>query len=104
VATHPDFPLNNECFGKTLGIVGIGSIGRVVAKKANAFGFRCLAYDPMLQGSSVLEENFFIPLIPMDELLSQSDVVTLHLPFLPDTKNLFNATTLEKMKVGSYTN
>ena len=92
----------NESLGKTIGIVGFGSIGRVVARKANAFGFRCLAFDPMLLGPSVSLENFSVPLLALNELLAQSDVVTLHLPLLPDTKNLFNAATLENMKVGSY--
>lgn len=91
-----------ECFGKTLGIVGVGSIGSAVAKKAQAFGFQCLAYDPMLSGSTVSIENFSFPLVTLNELLSSSDVVTLHIPLLPETKNLFNANTLEKMKVGSY--
>ncbi len=98
---RPRFSSYNECLGKTLGIVGFGSIGRVVAKKAHAFGFRCLAYDPMLQGSSVSLEHFSVPLMALNELLAQSDVVTLHLPFLPDTKNLFSANTLEKMKIGA---
>jgi (S)-sulfolactate dehydrogenase len=98
---RPRFSNYNECLGKTLGIVGFGSIGRVVATKAHAFGFRCLAFDPMLLGSSVSLEHFSVPLVALSELLAQSDVVTLHLPLLPGTKNLFSATTLDKMKVGS---
>lgn len=98
---RPRFSRYNECLGKTLGIVGFGSVGRVVAKKAHAFGFRCLAYDPMLQGSAVSLEHFSVPLMALNELLAQSDVVTLHLPFSPDTKNLFSAHTLEQMKIGA---
>ena len=95
---RPRFSTYHEFLGKTVGIVGFGSIGRVVAKKANAFGLKCLAYDPMLTQSSVDLDGFAVPLLPLDQVLSSSDVITLHLPFLPETKNLFNASTLDQMK------
>ena len=98
---RPRFSSYHEFLGKTVGIVGFGSIGRVVAKKANAFGLKCLAYDPMLTQSSVDLDGFTVPLLPLDQVLSSSDVITLHLPFLPETKNLFNAATLDQMKKGA---
>jgi len=98
---RPRFSSYHEFLGQTIGIVGFGSIGRVVAKKANAFGLRCLAYDPMLSASSVELDGFSVPLISLSELLGKSDAVTLHLPFLPETKNLFNASTLDQMKPGA---
>jgi (S)-sulfolactate dehydrogenase len=73
----------------------------VVAKKANAFGLQCLAYDPMLSGSPVELPGFSVPLLPLSDLLAKSDAVSLHLPFLPETKNLFNASTLDQMKSGA---
>jgi (S)-sulfolactate dehydrogenase len=98
---RPRFSTYHEFLGKTIGIVGFGSIGRVVAKKANAFGLHCLAYDPMLPAGSVELVGFSVPLLSLNDLLAKSDVVTLHLPFLPETKNLFNAATLDQMKNGA---
>jgi (S)-sulfolactate dehydrogenase len=98
---RPRFSAYHEFLGQTIGIVGFGSIGRVVAKKAHAFGLRCLAYDPMLSGNSVELDRFSVPLLSLSELLEKSDAVTLHLPFLPETKNLFNASTLDQMKSGA---
>ena len=98
---RPRFSGYHEFLGKTIGIVGFGSIGRVVAKKAHAFGLHCLAFDPMLSGSPVELDGFSVPLLSLGDLLAKSDVVTLHLPFLPETKNLFNAATLGQMKNGA---
>ncbi|MBT8561852.1 hydroxyacid dehydrogenase [Polynucleobacter paneuropaeus] len=98
---RPRFSNYHEFLGKTIGIVGFGSIGRVVAKKAHAFGLHCLAYDPMLSGESVEIDGFIVPLLSLKDLLAKSDAVTLHLPFLPETKNLFNASVLDQMKSGA---
>jgi (S)-sulfolactate dehydrogenase len=98
---RPRFSSYHEFLGKTIGIVGFGSIGRVVAQKAHAFGLECLAYDPMLSGSSLELSGFSVPLLSLSDLLGRSDAVTLHLPFLPETKNLFNASTLDQMKKGA---
>ena len=56
---RPHFSGYHEFTGKTLGIVGFGSIGRVTAQKALAFGLKCLAYDPMLSGKSITAEPSF---------------------------------------------
>lgn len=98
---RPRFSGYHEFLGQTLGIVGFGSIGRVVAKKAHAFGLQCIAYDPMLSGDTVELEGFSVPLLKLSELLSRSHAVSLHLPYLPETKNLFNAATLDLMKEGA---
>jgi (S)-sulfolactate dehydrogenase len=98
---RPHFSGYHEFLGQTLGIVGFGSIGRVVAKKAHAFGLNCVAYDPMLSGDSVDLDGFSVPLLQLNDLLSKSNAVSLHLPYLAQTKNLFNATTLDQMKEGS---
>lgn len=98
---RPHFSGYHEFLGKTIGIVGFGSIGRVVAKKAHAFGLHSLAYDPMLPLGSVTLDGFSVNLLSLDELLAKSDVVTLHLPLLSETKNLFNASILDQMKQGA---
>ena len=98
---RPRFSGYHESLGKILGIVGFGSIGRVVAKKAHAFGLQCIAYDPLLSGDTLKLDGFSVPLLNLKDLLSKSDVVSLHLPFLPETKNLLNATTLDLLKEGA---
>jgi (S)-sulfolactate dehydrogenase len=98
---RPHFSGYHEFTGKTLGIVGFGSIGRVTAQKALAFGLKCLAYDPMLSGKSIDVSGTAVPLVTLDALLASSDAVTLHLPLLPETRGLFSAATLDKMKQGA---
>ena len=98
---RPHFSGYHEFTGKTLGIVGFGSIGRVTAQKALAFGLKCLAYDPMLSGKSIDIGGTAVPLVTLDALLASSDAVTLHLPLLPETRGLFSASTLDKMKQGA---
>lgn len=87
-----------EVRGKTLGIVGYGRIGRQVGVLAEAMGLRVLFYDvepqlPMGNNRSVGS---------LDELLSESDFVTLHVPAAPDTRNLIGAAQIAKMRRGSY--
>jgi (S)-sulfolactate dehydrogenase len=98
---RPHFSGYHEFTGKTLGIVGFGSIGRVTAQKALAFGLKCLAYDPMLPGKSIDVDGTAVPLVTLDTLLASSDAVTLHLPLLPETRGLFSAAILDKMKQGA---
>jgi (S)-sulfolactate dehydrogenase len=98
---RPHFSGYHEFTGKTLGIVGFGSIGRVTAQKALAFGLKCVAYDPMIQGASVDLGNASVSMLPLEALLACSDAVTLHLPLLPKTRGLFSGATLDKMKHGA---
>ena len=83
-----------ELAGKTFGIVGLGNIGRRVAAIAQAFGMRVVAYTSKAadQLPSGLEKR------TMDELLKESDVVSLHCPLTPDTHHLMNSQTLQMMK------
>jgi (S)-sulfolactate dehydrogenase len=98
---RPRFSGYHEFLGQTLGIVGFGSIGRVVAKKAHAFGLQCVAYDPLLTGDTVELDGFSVPLLKLSDLLSKSHAVSLHLPYLPETKNLFNGAVLDQMREGA---
>ena len=83
-----------ELYGKTFGIVGLGNIGQRVATIANAFGMRVCAY------TSKSEDQLpsFIEKKSLEELFSESDVVSLHCPLTPDTHHLINSQTLQKMK------
>ena len=82
--------------GTTMGIVGLGRIGKAMATRANAFGFNILATE-IAPDVGFCEANR-ITLVPLDELLKRSDVVTLHVPKTPLTKNLIRRETLELMK------
>jgi len=85
--------------GKTLGIVGLGRIGRSVALRAKAFGTRVLACETYPDKQFVSEQG--IELVDLDSLLAQSDFVTLHTPMTGTTKALINRQTLARMKPGS---
>jgi D-3-phosphoglycerate dehydrogenase len=86
-----------ELFGKTLGLVGIGNIGREVALRARAFGMRVLAYDPYVKQSDCA-----ILVAGLKELLPQADYVSLHVPLTEETKGLVNKQTLALFKDGAY--
>jgi D-3-phosphoglycerate dehydrogenase / 2-oxoglutarate reductase len=87
-----------ELFEKTLGIIGFGRIGTAVAKRAMAFGMNILAYDPRLESLEARETG--AELVSLDELLTRSDFISLHLPLTPDSKNMLDATAFAKMKDG----
>ena len=88
------YPLN-ELAGKTMGIVGLGTIGKEVAAIANAFHMHVIAYNrSQKEVEGVTQVGF-------EQLLSESDVVTVHCPLNQDSENLFNKETFMKMKPGA---
>ena len=89
-----DFPLT-ELSGKTLGIIGFGSIGQQVADVAAAFGMSVLAYS-RTQTDQSHRKNF--QWVTRDELFTHADVVTLHCPLTTETENIINSETLSLMK------
>ena len=89
-----------ELYNKTLGIVGLGNIGRVVADRARAFKLKVMAYDPYLSKESAKKMD--IELVTFEELLSRSDFITIHVPLNDSTKNLFSHREFTKMKKGAY--
>lgn len=88
------YPLNELC-GKTIGIVGLGAIGKAVAKIANAFEMNVVAYNR----SPRHEKN--VTMLSLDELLSVSDIVTVHCPLNRESENMFNQEAFAKMKRGA---
>lgn len=80
-----------ELEGLTLGLIGYGRIGRATAALGTAFGMRVLAHDP-----SVAEAD--VPMVPLERLLSESDVVSLHCPLTPSNRGLIDRAALERMK------
>jgi glycerate dehydrogenase len=95
VFTRLDYPVS-ELAGKTLGIVGLGSIGRAVARIGAAFGMRVVAYA---RGAS--DSSGDIPRLAPEEFFASCDAITLHCPLTPETRHFINAATLAKMKPGA---
>ncbi|MFH0811087.1 MAG: phosphoglycerate dehydrogenase [Pseudomonadota bacterium] len=88
-----------EIFNKTLGIVGIGRIGKIVADRALGLKMRVISYDPYISPESV-ERVGDVEMVSFDEMLARSDYISLHVPKTPDTTNLLNAAAFAKMKPG----
>ncbi len=85
--------------GKTVGIIGFGSIGRQLARRLAGFDCCLLAYDPYPDLS--FAGQFGVQMLSLDDLLSQSDIISLHLPLSPATQGLVNETFLAKTKPGT---
>ena len=92
------FPKNElkrtELFQKTLGLIGAGAIASEVAKRAAAFGMKVIAYDPFLTVHPLAE------LKPLDEVLAQAEVISIHTPLTDQTRGMFNKEAFAKMKDG----
>jgi D-3-phosphoglycerate dehydrogenase len=88
----------NELRGKTLGVVGLGSIGREVVLRAKVFAMRILAHDPYVNPQTATDLG--IELVPLDELYAKSDYLSLHVALTPDTEKMINAASIAKMKPG----
>jgi D-3-phosphoglycerate dehydrogenase / 2-oxoglutarate reductase len=91
---------NQPLRGRTLGIVGLGRIGRAVATRAAAFGMHLLGFDPVPDRTFC--DSCGVTLVSFEELLRESDYVSLHLPYTPGTKHLINKETLALMKPTAY--
>lgn len=86
--------------GKTIGILGLGSIGKQLARRLTGFDCRIIASDP--KPDEVFAKQHHIQLTSQDDLLKESDIVSLHLPLLPETNEIVNEVFLAKMKNGSF--
>jgi D-3-phosphoglycerate dehydrogenase len=87
-----------ELFRKTLGIIGLGRIGSEVARRAQAFGMRVVAFDPYLAPSRA--KGMQIDSVSLDELLAQSDYITVHMPLTDDTRYMVDEAALAKCRRG----
>lgn len=85
--------------GRTVGLVGFGAIGRAVARRLQGYDCTLLAYDPYPNVEAAQALN--VSLLPLDQLLGQADVVSLHLPAMPETRGMVDADFLRQIKPGS---
>ena len=88
-----------DIMGKTLGLVGCGRIGQAVARRAAAFGMRVIAFDPAPHAEA---EKLGVHFVSLDELLAQSDFVSLHAALTPETRGLIGEAQLRRMKKSAY--
>lgn len=84
----------DEIGGKTLGLIGVGNIGRETARRANALGMTVVAYDPYVKEADEIQ------MVTLDELLARADYITLHLPKTKESANMIGAEQFAKMKNG----
>lgn len=89
-----------QMMGKTVGIIGLGRVGSLVALRCLAFGMNVLAYDPYISDELVTDTR--IQLVSLRDLLAESDIVTLHTPSTRETQNMVNADFIAQMKQGVY--
>ncbi|MHB1488020.1 MAG: phosphoglycerate dehydrogenase [Acidimicrobiales bacterium] len=87
-----------ELHGKTLGVIGLGRVGMLVAQRAHAFGMRLCAYDPFVSPDRARQLG--VELLELDDLVAQADFITIHLPKTPETVGLVGAELLAKSKPG----
>ncbi len=92
--------MGTELHGKVLGVIGLGKIGTEVGQRAQGFKTRVLVFDPFVSDS--VARDLGVKLVTLEELLRQSDIVTLHAPLNPATRKLINAETLALMKTGAF--
>jgi glyoxylate reductase len=107
-----NFMLGNDLAGKQLGVVGLGRIGRAVARRARAFDMRVVCFSPRAAGAMAIPTSeddvdrsgggSEVESMPLDRLLATSDVVSLHCPLTADTRHLINQTALARMKRSAY--
>ncbi len=85
--------------GKTLGVIGAGSIGLHVIRIAKGFGMHVIAFDT--RPNPLIAEVLGFEYVPLDELLAQADIITLHAPYTPETHHLINAESIKRIKRGA---
>lgn len=96
---RPKFASGLELAGRTMGVVGFGSIGQVVGTKARAMGMDVIAYDAMLPGDAPAWAG--ARRVDLDALIAEADVISLHCPLLPETRDLIDAAQFAQMKPGA---
>lgn len=97
---EPDIFLGTNVIGKTLGIIGLGRIGSMVARRAQ--GYKMTLLYNKREPDPAAEQELGVKFVSLDELLKESDFVTLHVPLTDETRHMINKETLAKMKTGAF--
>ena len=87
-----------ELKGKTLGIVGLGRIGAGIAKRAQAFEMETIGYDPYITEERA--KSMGVEVVDLEGIIAKADIVTVHMPLTPETRGMFNAENIARMKKG----
>ena len=93
--------VGHEISGKTLGVIGLGAIGVMVANTAVDLGMRVVGYDPYLSVAGALHLDNRVETTDLETLIKSSDFITVHVPLTPSTEKMFNADTFARMKDGA---
>lgn len=93
--------MGREVSGKRLGLIGFGAIARETAQRARALGMEVAAFDPFVAADDPAWRAHGVTPRSLDDLLAESDAVSLHVPLTPQTRNLINASALDRMKAGA---
>jgi len=88
-----------ELYGKTIGILGLGAVGKGVAKRAQGFSMRVLAYDPYIDRAYTEKQGILVS--DFETIIREADVVSLHLPLMAETRGIISAGVLGRMKPGA---
>ncbi len=97
---HPLMFLGTLVYGKVLGIIGLGAIGRAVARRAKGFNMKVIYYDAIRAPESV-EKELGVEFRPLDDLLKEADIITIHTPLTKETYHLINEERLKLVKKGA---
>jgi D-3-phosphoglycerate dehydrogenase / 2-oxoglutarate reductase len=92
--------VSRQLHGKQIGLVGLGAVGKALVKLLAGFDIKIVYYDPVV-ASAELERQIPIQYMPLEELLATSDIVSLHLPLLPETTGLISEQRIARMKLGA---
>ncbi|MFT3983655.1 MAG: phosphoglycerate dehydrogenase [Lachnospiraceae bacterium] len=92
--------MGNEIKGKTIGLLGFGAIARLVAEKLLCFDVKVLAFD--LYPNEIKAKELGVTMVSQEEVIKNSDIVSIHIPATPETYHLFNKDTIASMKEGAY--
>ncbi len=90
-----------EVYGRTLGIMGFGRIGKMVCKKAQGLGMKVIYFDKY-RASQEVEKEYNVTYMSFDDVVKNSDCITLHMPYIPENHHMFNAEVFRAMKDSAY--
>lgn len=90
--------MGTELFGKTLAVLGLGRIGREVASRMRAFGMRIVGYDPIVTAEQAA--SYDIEFLTLEQIWPVADYITIHVPLLPETRNLINRDVISRCRRG----